>query len=461
MSFLQLRGLWLHIAIPVLAFVAVGSLVITWWLHSAAQRESGNLFATLARTNAALIRSAQLPADSNSAADLGRALELEVFFRRGAWDLRMGGEDLAARQTTELVPSPTGELADHVQLLQRIDPAEGILHAGRNYEIVAVRVDGTATLILARRLQPASALLFTPATLVILGLFWLLAIALAWAITQGVVRPLQQLTDYLPQIGSDSRAMPPGTERQDEIGQLARAYLSTRGLLKDERTRREDTERLALLGKMATGLAHEIHNPLAAIRLHAQLLDSASPDEFARTARATMPVLLEETSRIEGLVNQWMFLAKPAPPQTSPADVSQIVENVLRSHETIALHAGVNIERTMQPGLCAEVDQRRITQAVRNVVVNAIHAMPNGGQLTVVAGRHGGTVRVTFSDTGLGFSPGALARHAELFYSEKEGGMGIGLSVTAEILKAHRGVLAVGNQPERGARVTFLIPAVA
>jgi signal transduction histidine kinase len=86
--------------------------------------------------------------------------------------------------------------------------------------------------------------------------------------------------------------------------------------------------------------------------------------------------------------------------------------------------------------------------------------MPNGGQLTVAADRHGGNVRVTFTDTGLGFSPGALARHAELFYSEKEGGMGIGLSVTAEILKAHRGVLSVGNQPESGARVTFLIPAV-
>jgi signal transduction histidine kinase len=458
----HLRGLWLHIAIPVFAFVAAGSLVIVWWLHTQSQRESRTLFATVAETNAALIRSAKLPVDATTAAGLGRALNMEVFFRRSAWNIRTApAGDMAVRPVMELVPRPTGDLADHIQLLHRIDPVEGVLHAGRNHEVVAVKVDEDATLILARLLHPPTALLLNPATLGLLALFWLLSLGLAWVITQGVVRPLQLLTEYLPQIGSDSRTMPPGVERRDEIGQLARAYLATRSQLKDERTRREESERLALLGRMATGLAHEIHNPLAAIRLHAQLLDSAPGDEFVKTARETLPVLLDETGRIEGLVNQWMFLAKPAPPQTSRTDLSELVAEVIRTHRAIARHARVVIESEIQPNLYAEVDARRITQAVRNVVMNAIHAMPGGGTLKVDAERFGGNIRVTFSDTGPGLSPAALARHAELFYSEKEGGMGIGLSVSTEILKAHRGVLAVANGADGGARVTFLIPAAA
>jgi signal transduction histidine kinase len=211
---------------------------------------------------------------------------------------------------------------------------------------------------------------------------------------------------------------------------------------------------------MATGLAHEIHNPLAAIRLHAQLIDSAPDAEFSETARDALPVLLDETARIEGLVNQWMFLARPVPPQTSAADLSELVANVAHGHRAFAAPARVEIIQYLEPRLTVSMDSRRMTQALRNVIVNAIHAMPSGGTLTITGRRQGGNVRLEFADTGGGFSPTALARHAELFYTEKEGGMGIGLSVSTEILKAHRGVLTVGNGPDGGAVVTFLIPAV-
>jgi signal transduction histidine kinase len=455
----RLSGLWLQIAIPVLAFVALGSLVIVGWFQSATERESRTLFATLASTNGKLIRSSGLPLDAATAADFSRALGMQVFFRRKTWDITMG-RDMAARPSAELVPTPTGELADNVAVLYRITPEEGIGYAGRRFQVIAVPLDDAATLLLARRIERAGGLLLDPGTLLVLALFWVLSVGLAWAIARGVVRPLRQLTEYLPQLATDSRTLPPGAERQDELGQLARSFLETRDLLRDERSRRAQSERLALLGRMATGLAHEIHNPLAAIRLHAQLLDSANDHEFAATARETLPVLLDETGRIEALVNQWMFLAKPVPPQTSRADLSTLVDRVARNHHAIAGHAGVTISTKLEPELWAEVDSRRITQAIRNVIMNAIQAMPTGGTLTITAGRQGGNVRIVFADTGPGFSPGALVRYTELFYSEKEGGMGIGLSVSSEILKAHRGVLTVANGSDRGAVVTFLIPSV-
>ena len=455
------RGLWLHIAIPILTFVSLGSIVIVAWLHADAQRESRNLFATLARTNADLIKTAHLSADEQSAGELSRVLDMQVFFRRGAWDIatRKNGE-MAVQRSKELVPPPQGKLAPFARRLESLEPHEGIVPAGRNWEAIAVAVDEDTTLILVRRLEAATALFFKPTTIGILSLFWALSVALAWVISRGVVWPLRQLTEHLPRIGSDSRTLTPGIDRQDEIGELARAYQSTRAQLRDERSRRAQAERLAFLGRMATGLAHEIHNPLAAIRLHAQLLDSAADTEFAQTARETLPVLLDETSRIEGLVNQWMFLARPVPPQTSRTDLAEIVANVVRNNRALATHAGVQLIERVQLPLWAAVDGRRMTQAVRNVVVNAIQAMPTGGTLTITGELHGGNVRITFADTGRGFSPAALARHGELFFSEKEGGMGIGLNVSTEILKAHRGVLTVANGPDGGAIVTFLVPAL-
>ena len=126
--------------------------------------------------------------------------------------------------------------------------------------------------------------------------------------------------------------------------------------------------------------------------------------------------------------------------------------DLIRVVAPAAAHAGVRIisEAT---SATASVDRRRIAQAVINVLMNAIHAMAGGGELRVT----NTATTLIFHDTGPGFSAAALARATELFYSEKEGGMGIGLSVTAEILKAHGGELRIANG-ERGAVVTLFLP---
>jgi signal transduction histidine kinase len=209
---------------------------------------------------------------------------------------------------------------------------------------------------------------------------------------------------------------------------------------------------------LATGLAHEIHNPLSAMRMHAQLLASTPPEDPAAVAAESIPVFLEEAGRIESLVNQWMFLARPIPPQTAPADLGVLVTAVLRTRAATAAHAGVRLEEAVPLGLLARVDGRRLTQALGNVVLNAIQAMPLGGTLRVEGRAEAGLARLFFTDSGPGFSEAALARHAELFFSEKEGGMGIGLNVCAEILKAHGGALRVANGSGGGAVATLELP---
>jgi signal transduction histidine kinase len=433
------RSLWFRIALPFLLFVALGSLVLVWWLQAAARRESEHVFTTLARTNADFIKSTRLPTNERVAEPLGRVLGMRMFFKR---------------DTGALIPKADEELASDLRALA---PDARIARVGFNSEAIGVPVESGLFLILVRPAEHRLAFLRRPATLTVLAAFWLLSLALAWSVTRGVVRPLRLLTSRLPHIEDDPESSLPGAERDDEIGQLARAYLGTRTQLAEERERRIDAERFALLGRMATGLAHEIHNPLSAIRLHAQMLSSAAPDEVIATNAESAPVLLSESARIEGLVNQWMFLARPAPPQLSPAELGSIVSDVLRTHAALMVHASVEVDVRVGPELQVAVDRRRLTQAIGNVAINAIQAMPDGGRLTIL-GEKNEAIRLKFRDTGAGFSPAALERHAELFFTEKEGGMGIGLSVSSEILKAHGGALEVLNSPEGGAVVTLILP---
>lgn len=266
---------------------------------------------------------------------------------------------------------------------------------GPERESVTVPLDSGQSLTLVREASSLTTLLVRPASLGVLGAFWGLSLALAWSINRAVVRP----------------------------------YL--------------ESQRLAALGKMATALAHEIQNPVAAIRLHAQLLQPA-PEAG---------LISGEAGTIESLVNQWMFLAKPEPPQKSTVPLAELLTETVRSLTPLANHAGVNIHLDTASAPSIQADARRLGQAFRNIILNAIQAMPAGGTLTIAA--RDGTIE--FADTGPGFSPAARNRYAEMFYTEKEGGMGIGLNVTHEIIKAHGGRLAVSNRPAGGALVRITL----
>jgi signal transduction histidine kinase len=439
---------------------------ITLWLHAAARRESRMVFATLARTNADFIRSARLPANERVAESIGRILNMQVYFRRRPSDAAGGDQELAPQKNagntiegrqSELAPAPAGALAEHAGLIVALAPGRGIVRVGPKFEAIAAPIGPEVSLILVRPVEPALGFLLRPEPLVALVAFWGMSVGLAWALARGLVRPLRLLAERLPHIEDDAEATLPGAQRSDEIGQVARAYLHTRAQLGEERARRARAERLALLGRMATGLAHEIHNPLSAIRMHAQLIDSSPDGEVLAAARESLPVLLGETHKIQSLVNQWMFLARPEPPESTPADLGEIVADALRTLAPQARHAGVCVVNEMPGGLRAKVDARRISQAIGNIVINSIQAMPRGGTVTIGGNKADGA-RIIIRDRGPGFSRKALAHYADLFYSEKEGGMGIGLSVSSEILKAHGGAIEVANAQEGGGIVTMHFP---
>ncbi len=359
---MQQSQIWRRVVAPFLLFVTAGTIGILLLLNTTYQHRSSAEFVAHARANAEFIRDAHIPPTDRFAGYLSQVLGVEVQFRR-----------VAAPDSRQ--------------------------------EAVTVAVQPGVELTLIRK-RPT--LLFRPATLAALVAFWLLSLALAWAVV-------------LP-------------------------YLKA--------------QRLAMLGQMATSLAHEIQNPVAAIQLHAQLAGNKT--------------ILGEAATIESLVNQWMFLAKPEPPQKKSVSLDALLTEAIAALSPMAEYAHVKIVLEVNnvgqvcnlpnPSSMAgckpaphctlvDADARRLGQAFRNLIVNAIQATPTGGTLTINA--HDRVV--TFADTGPGFSATALARCPAMFYTEKEGGMGIGLAVVNEIIKAHGGSLALANQPSGGAVVTVTL----
>ena len=439
------RRLWLSIAGPFFLFVVAGSIVLVLWMQAAGRREGRAVFTALARTNADFLHNAHLPATRQMMDYLGHLLNMRAFLRTG----------------TTLLPAPDdAPLRAATSSLIRLTPAQGVTSLENQFEAVAMPVQSGLDLLLVRPAEPSFIVLWRPETLMVLGCFWLLSVALAWSIARGVVKPIRLLAERLPYIESDPAATLPGAERPDELGDLARAYLAARTQIAAEREKRRQAERMALLGRMATSLAHEIHNPLSAIRMHIQLVQSAPAAELPAAAIAAVPTLLAETARIESLVNQWMFLTRPEPPLVSALHLDEILAQSLRAHSAEAAYAGVTVQKDVPSALIVMGDKRRLAQAMSNALVNAVQAMPRGGLLDISATRCGSCAALTFQDSGAGFSPQALEHHRELFFSEKEGGMGIGLSVVAEILEAHQGRLEVRNAANGGGVVTFHIPAV-
>jgi signal transduction histidine kinase len=459
------RPLSFRLAAAFLAFVVVGSLALVWWLGMEEVRQSRAQFAALAETNAKFLRTQNLPPTERTAQSLREVLGVEVYFWRG----KSGELPVEFDRDPTLVQRLVS--LEGKALTEAIIQGESGVHAAHGGEAVRIEYEPGKQVAFFRP-APDHSILRNPRTLAMLAAFWLLSLGLAGALARGIVRPLRELAQRLPAI-ADERAdfALPEITRADEIGDLARAYAGTREQLVAERRARQQAEQLATLGRMATGLAHEINNPISAIKLHTQLLEQTGPagtapglsaEEIERQDR--LKIILDEAAKIEGLVSQWMFLARPQPPQTIRCDLAELIALAVQTHRPAADHARVRLVNEATPGLFVQADRRRLGQAIANVVINAIHAMAARGGTLIISSPppsapQTSAIRLRFSDTGPGFSEAALGRATELLYSEKEGGMGIGLSVTAEILRAHGGELILANAPAGGAILTFILPA--
>jgi signal transduction histidine kinase len=220
------------------------------------------------------------------------------------------------------------------------------------------------------------------------------------------------------------------------------------------------SERLAALGKLLAGVAHEVRNPLAGIRSTAQLWQRGIglDDE-------SVSGIVGEVDRLEGIVSRLLHFSRADAQDLTPGDLNEVVSEAARLASGPAADAGVRVEIALAPELPpAAMAHPALLQVFRNLTANAIQAMPEGGMLRLAtrndSARH--TVEASVVDSGPGLPPAVLGHLFEPFFTTKAEGTGLGLAIAREIALAHRGELRVANRTDAsGAIFTLILPALS
>lgn len=233
---------------------------------------------------------------------------------------------------------------------------------------------------------------------------------------------------------------------------------------RDEARQERDRQQAALMGTIASGLAHEIRNPLSTVSMNLQLLreDWEGPvSEREQRSVRKIDTILKEVRRLENILNDFLRFAAGHKLRPERVNLNALADELLDFATPEADRARVRIARSFAPDLPpVQADANLIRQALLNLVLNAIQAMPDGGRLDVRTEAAPGAARVVVGDTGVGIPPEHLGQIFNLYFSTKPAGTGLGLPMARKIVEEHRGTLEVRSEPGRGSAFTLSLPTL-
>ena len=222
-------------------------------------------------------------------------------------------------------------------------------------------------------------------------------------------------------------------------------------------------DRLAFVGGLAAGLAHEIRNPLNVLSMNLQMLEeeiTAEREPDAGEIRLYMSALQGEIRRLSSLVNNFLSYARPNQPHFETGDLNRILREICKFIEPEFENRQLTLHQKLSPYIPpVDLDQAQFRQAVMNVLMNATHILKPGGTVSVGSRvGNGGEAIVTIEDDGPGIPEEDRARIFEVFYSSRGGGTGLGLPIAARVMEAHGGSITVEGGSGKGARFVLRLP---
>jgi two-component system NtrC family sensor kinase len=305
-----------------------------------------------------------------------------------------------------------------------------------------------------------------------------------------LAQPIKELQNHAKRLSTGERGVEITVTTGDEIGDLAREFnsmtgklarredeirelnrdleqkISDRTLELEEKNRllvkaREElvqAEKLAAIGELAAGVAHEINNPMAIIRGNAEILQMAVPQEAP--IREEVDIIAGQVSRVDRIVANLLKFARRERKQLALTDLNQMLDEIVRQVKHQAPLVGIAVNRQLDPDLPRiEADPHQLRQVFTNLILNAIQAMPDGGSLTLVtqADKEAGSCEVVVADTGVGIPQQNLEQIFNPFFTTRANGTGLGLSVSYGIVRDHGGKISVESEPGKGTvfRVTL------
>lgn len=290
--------------------------------------------------------------------------------------------------------------------------------------------------------------------------------ALLVVLTYTVQRPMVELQQKIAELGGgDLTASVSFAHRNDEIGDLGRNFNQMVVQLRESReeierlhrTQMSRAEHFATLGEMATGLAHEIRNPLAGIAGVIEIIGRDLPS--TSPAREVIKDVRQEIARINHIVTDLLQTARPHPPKVRKSDLNVTVEHAVMLGRQQALAKSVEINLHKDPTLPeVEHDSDQIHQVLLNLLLNALQAIDQHGKVDVTLARQGSNAVVEVTDNGRGIAPNHLPNIFRPFYTTKGDGTGLGLSLARRIVEDHQGRIDVASIVGKGTTFAVVLP---
>jgi two-component system NtrC family sensor kinase len=314
--------------------------------------------------------------------------------------------------------------------------------------------------------------------------FSLLLLTFLFFILSSMVHPLKSLVFATNKIAEGDLSHRVDIRYEDEIGQLARSFNQMTDKLKiankklvdwgktlekrvGERSRELQkmqnsliqSEKLASLGKMAAGVAHEINNPLTSILINTHLMmEKVKPEDLFFES---LSLVADETSRCSSIVKGLLEFSRQNPPQIAPADLNDILTRTLKLLANQVVFHNIEIRKNLDENLpTAMVDKNKMKQVFWNLLVNAAEAMREGGGILTISTRSKPpeNVEIVFEDTGVGIPPENLNKLFDPFFTTKGGGTGLGMAVSYGIIRQHKGKIHAHSVPGEGSTITVCLP---
>jgi signal transduction histidine kinase len=218
---------------------------------------------------------------------------------------------------------------------------------------------------------------------------------------------------------------------------------------------------MAAIGRLTSGVGHEVKNPINAIVVHLELLKTKLGDASAPAVRH-LEVIDAEIHRLDRVVQTLVDFSRPVELRLSEQDLRPVISDVLAlAAEELSTHHVTLVSRLPSKPLVANIDADLLKQAVLNVIQNGAQAMQQGGRLEVILEEEGKTAVLRVSDEGPGIPEDIREKIFDLYFTTKSGGSGIGLAMTYRILQFHHGSVEVESEVDRGAEFLLRIPLAA
>jgi two-component system nitrogen regulation sensor histidine kinase NtrY len=287
----------------------------------------------------------------------------------------------------------------------------------------------------------------------------LLGVALSWWATARITRPVRRLAESAGKVAAGNWGVTVESTSQDEIGLLAQAFNRMTGELVQQRERLVQAERVAAWRELARRLAHELKNPLFPLQITVENMQRAReryPDQFDEVFREGTATLLAELSQLKQIIGRFSDFAKMPAPEMQPVNVNELVRETVKLFQPQLEKARVEVKTALDPDLGpVSADSEQMKRVLRNLILNAIDAMPEGGTLTLHTAAAGNGLRLEVSDTGQGLTPEECERLFTPYYTTKTHGTGLGLAIVQSVISDHKGRISVDSRPRQG--TTFRI----